>query len=887
MTTNKILRNVSMIAIAMVIVALASYVCFARQIDPFKSINIGHIKKVGFDTVANHYTTVPHGGSIYPWWISAGVDRKSKTFLVNVGEPVGFDLSAWLTDQHVDGVPDFEPKGSGKEYTLNTDVNFYAKIQKFSGKLTPKQMQDNINNYNPAAEDLFATWKSGTALKAGERVDMGSKDYTGSTSADDSICIFFVSKWSGGIDRNSICALVSNSFSTDIHTEAKINNGAYSNSPIQMAFPGDRVWWRHTANFSGSSLSSDVRFQLHNTYKSQFRDTILTSWKSGSSVSGNTLLHEGYYVYSTPLLVTDDMLGSKMCESVTGLGAVRTSPTEDEIKKATCTCQLHDKVSDIDSNEVCVQFAYHYTRESPHMPAQKDCTFYGNCPGNKLPNDYNAALRVNTQSDVDHVLVGDRFRFTDWVHHLGGRTKSKEYDHRGFLSIVKGSSVNDGNQAGPLVYPTTNIFDVGCMPNSKYRHGLKKDDIKSCISLCVHEDINDPSTPCVKSRPSIKPGGMDGIYHEDILDQSWFDSAGAKLGDKICEWSAITNWQAVNGDIAPSVMVSNMICIDIAKMPQIRILGGDTISSKSIIGSNYGEGNNTNFDRGSWSQYGLFAGDNIRYFGSAGFTVVHKDSNPLFSNRFKSCYLDFANGKASSSNDCDVGAVLLGKFGIKADDGNVSMPVINNRFVEKITQDDFDLSSVNSGERIYRYTGTGKVFRLHGNLRPGVHTAIEIPKDVAVEITGDIGLIDNAGRPVLPKDMQYKFLGDLPTFSLIAHDDITINGSVKQVFGNLVAKQHIYTCAEAKAGLKKSVENPALGEIGPCNKELTVYGSLMSGGAVNFYRTFGSDLVSSKAKNPSETIVYMPTNFLLPNIGLNSEGSDYVTTYVKDMTPRY
>ena len=789
----------------------------------------------------------------------SGDDAQFNTAIA--GEPLSYDVIASLYDQNFSNKVDndstihrwvHKKPASGEKRTLTTDVKFYATIRKFKS-VSDKDFADIIEKYKPDSADLIATWAKGTVIKAGDEITLGQKKYPGTTKEGETICIIAKSLWgSKGLDGNIVCtAIIAKLSDSSLHTEAKVNTGKYTDRPGLVAFPGDTVWWRHTANSSGSS--SGFNFELHNTYKSEDRSTTL------SSSSG--LLHEGYYKYNDPFKVKDEDLGETMCESVSGGGA--------------------------NSNEVCVKFAYHYTRESPHMPAQKDCTFYGNCPGNRLPRDYSAGLRVNSVATVDHVLVGDYFEFWSWVYHMGGKTNSKRYNHVLYMAIVRGDAVNNDNQDGPLVYPTTNLDDAGCDASAKYSHGLKKKDIKSCHSLCVHEVPGDLSTPCVKDFVGLKPGKLDGIYRPDILDQSWFDSAGAKLGDKVCAWSAIDNWQAVYGDIAPSIMVSNMICIDIAKLPQIRILGGDSISTKNILGGSYSDYNSTNFDRGSWSQYGLFAGKGIKFFGSSGFTTVQYDKDPLKSNRYKSCYLDFSNGGVYHNYcfvDSDIGG--NGDFGISDVEGIVGLPLINNQYSKDVAQDSLDLSTAPSGDIVYHYTGGGKVFRLSGNLRPGAHLVVEVPKGVSIDIVGDIGLSDYSGRPTSLKNMQYKTLYDLPTLSVISHDDINISGKVKQIYANLMATKEIYTCAEVKPSLNV-LKNPTLGEKGPCNQHLTVTGSLMSGYDINFHRTAGSDIVSSKAKDPSETIVYTPTNFLWPSIIFNSTDVEYRTVYATAMVPRY
>ena len=831
------------------------------------------------------------------WRAEVAMRRSPDKFYFNPGEKIAFDVFAWLNDLSTSDDPNFTPEGSGGGYVLPDDVNIYAILRKYP----PSTTLADINSFadipdRPDDSNLIATWNKGTNITFGKGELVKHIEWPDKTQEGEFVCITVVTYSRGGRgEKVRMCALVMNTYESALHSEAKVNTGAYSDKPDLVAFPGDRVWWRHTADFNGNPLVKDAKFQLHNTYQSQLRDTMLSSGSPFSSTGTQLLLHEGHYIYTNPFVVTDDSVGQTMCESVTGINVARETPTDAELNSSNSVSEVlsHVKTKNAESNKMCVKFPYQYTRESPHMPAQKDCTFYGKCPDNKLPDDYAAGLYIKTHADTDYIMVGDKYHFYNVVEHRGGRTKSKDFRIRGYLVIIKGAGVNKDNQAGPIIYPTINFDELGCKANSKYKHGVDSKNIKYCEVLCKHVVDNDPKTPCVDTVPGLKPGGKRPYWYDGYLTRRLFDSAHVELGDKVCEWGAITDWQVVNGDSAPSIMASNMACIDIAKIPQMRILGGDSIATGGIFGARYNTSNDANIDRGSWSQYGLFAGDSIRNFGSAGFTIMQDNPNPLLSNRYRSCFLNFANKGAIDGSECDTGADLLGHFGIDKDSDVVRIPVVNDAAILTTTRndiryvvDDRDKYAKSRRELVHRYVGSEKTFSVQGILAPGVNIVLEVPDGVDVIISGDIGLSDYNGNPVAFKDMKYRQLGDVPTLNIIAHGNIMINGNVKQIYGNLVARKKIYTCAESKPGLNVT-ENPALGGASACNQQLTVYGSLISSEGVELHRTAGSSPTSDKAKDASETIIYTPTSFLMPSSNLDSSAFDYRIIHAEDLVARY
>lgn len=580
--------------------------------------------------------------------------------------------------------------------------------------------------------------------------------------------------------------------------------------------------------------------------------------------------------------VTQDNVNKTMCEHITARpGSFIGSMIYDD--------PLGGKIGDLEhrSNDVCVHFPYHYVHENPpYGKVKPDCTFNGTCPDNKVPDDYNGGLKVSVSKNVDHVLLGDGFEFSDVTAHNGGRTKSKPYQYESYIAIFRGDAVNANNQKGSLIYPGRDFRNgnINCMPGLNGNpHKVDRGAIKYCHSLCIHVD-NDATKPCVDARPSIPVGeSVTTTYRDHKYDKEMFDEAKEpQPGDKICYWVAIADWSAIDDVSANSTLVSNMECIDIAKQPQMKIIGGDTIANGNIAGAYYNPVNPINDDRGSWSQYGLFSNGKIRDFGTAGFSVAWEG------NQFKGCTLAYSNRLGLSPGKCEVSdKSRLGKFGMYSDGDKgyaPKVPVVDPTKLNKYTDSeiDFGASGFKSGNKEVALSYEGaKDLNIHGKLPDGARVVVYVANGAQVNVTGD----------VMPEHNEFKSLSDVPSLTVISSNDININDNVENIFGNYISsKGHIYTCADAKSDADKG-ESSKLGVTDKCNKHmLRVQGALVSADNIVFHRTYGSrnfDLATRSL--PSEEIDYTPNTFLLPYYSSYKFGDNttFVIRTANNILPRY
>lgn len=638
-----------------------------------------------------------------------------------------------------------------------------------------------------------------------------------------------------------------------------------------------------TSNTLYTKTNKQIDFVDHNNLLGS-RNVDGGSWPIGVLPEENRPpIVEGYVKnFFQHMPVTQDNVNTTMCEHITARpGSFIGSMIHND--------PLGGRIGDLEhrSNDACVHFPYHYVHENPpYGKVKPDCTFNGTCPDNKVPDDYNGGLKVSVSKNVDHVLLGDGFEFSDVTTHNGGRTKSKPYQYESYIAIFRGDAVNANNQKGSLIYPGRDFRNgnINCMPGLNGNpHKVDRGAIKYCHSLCIHVD-NDAAKPCVDARPSIPVGeSVTTTYRDHKYDKEMFDEAKEpQPGDKICYWVAIADWSAIDDVSANSTLVSNMECIDIAKQPQMKIIGGDTIANGNIAGAYYNPVNPINDDRGSWSQYGLFSNGKIRDFGTAGFSVAWEG------NQFKGCTLAYSNRLGLSPGKCEVSdKSQLGKFGMYSDGDKgyaPKVPVVDPTKLNKYTDSeiDFGASGFKSGNKEVALSYEGaKDLNIHGKLPDGARVVVYVANGAQVNVTGD----------VMPEHNEFKSLSDVPSLTVISSNDININDNVENIFGNYISsKGHIYTCADAKSDADKG-ESSKLGVTDKCNKHmLRVQGALVSADNIVFHRTYGSrnfDLATRSL--PSEEIDYTPNTFLLPYYSSYKFGDNttFVIRTANNILPRY
>ncbi len=571
------------------------------------------------------------------------------------------------------------------------------------------------------------------------------------------------------------------------------------------------------------------------------------------------------------------------------------------------------------SKKTCVHFPYHYTYEKgpSYGRAKKTCTWDGSCPGNVVPDDqvdkggimlhaYNTMKEKNKDKPDDRVLLGDDLNFESrtWLSH--GRTKTKDYEYHAYVAVVDGDAINGENSRGPLVYSNKHGFnnsEFNCTVKSRLSsqsHKIDREKIRGCYELCASGDW-DGNGKCESNRPSI-PWNNDAdwqkhmvkIPYDGVFSPKLFNETKPRPGDKICYWSAISNWSVIDDVSSDSILVSNMQCIDVAKQPQLKILGGDSIAGGEISSSDYNPVNPINGNRGSWSQYGLFANGEIHRFGSAGFSNAW---NVYWRN---SCRLSYANDIGLTSKDsCKIDNKHLGSFGMVSDSSPNYKPRIPDVDETKLSLTRESTIDLGRDSRIQPNKATGIVYKnykkLHikGKLPDGAKVVIYVPSYRSGENTPEVDIDDN----IEPVHKTFNSLSDIPSLTIIADNDINIKSNVTNIFGNYVTRRgHIYTCAEDKnkssssdiSNMKISSE---LGTTQKCNNNgLKVQGALISYDNIVFHRTYGAENFKESTRSiPSEEVDYTPNTFLLPYYQSYKfeDKTNFVVRTANNMIPRY
>ena len=676
---------------------------------------------------------------------------------------------------------------------------------------------------------------------------------------------------------------------------------------VVNAYPNDYVTFKHTANlkyvydeYQGHTryytlTNAPIDYYDHNNLLGK---RWVKQWPTGVMPGvPQPPIVEGYVKdFHHPMPVTYNNVNTTMCEHISARPAAFKAFMIPHNQNGTFE-------SERSSRDACVHFPYHYTPENPgdpgHGPAPRTCAFRGDCPNNEPPKGLlPGGINPSVKFEHSPVLLGDPFTFYSTLTHNGGRTQTKPFHFREYIAIVDGDAITSERTNGPLIYSGRSLRNPGfdCDP-ALGRHGrgpvhrIPFNNIRKCYQLCG-SDSSIVRTPCKSDRAPLYPdeGNREdrdtrtGDYNVRI-----FNDARPRPGDKICYWTAVTDWSAIDDVSANSVIVSNMSCIDIAKQPQLKVIGGEIIANGDITGSNYNKVNPYNNYRGSWAQYGLFANGKIADFGSAGFSMAAEV------NQVKGCRLAYANQIGlSGSTGTSCSAEGLGSFGMASD--NVTgiytpkVPEVDRKKAEKLSNPEVDLSKYRGGDqKALIYDGAGPL-NIHGTLATGVRLVIRVTnKSTVTRITEDVAT----------KDKDFRVLSDIPSFTLITDGDIDILSKVSTIFGNYItrnAKKHIHTCAEMR-DVKVGVYQEGLGVSKLCNaKSLKVQGSLISEDNISFNRTAGSENFDYKGHHddkiraiPSEEIDYTPNTFLMPYYSSYKfdDNTRFVIRTANSILPRY
>lgn len=158
-----------------------------------------------------------------------------------------------------------------------------------------------------------------------------------------------------------------------------------------------------------------------------------------------------------------------------------------------------------------------------------------------------------------------------------------------------------------------------------------------------------------------------------------------------------------------------------------------------------------------------------------------------------------------------------------------------------------------------------------------------------VIIDNDIGMDDD--------NTKYQSLSEIPNVTIYASNNIKIKGNVSEIHANLVAGGSVITCDE---GLNNdnlgSTERGSSEKSGPCNNQLRIYGSVISGASPKFLRSYGAG-PKNDLENPqdddsqsanAERIIYTPNLWMVPNYANQDRAIvDFNTKNVETLPNRF
>lgn len=109
------------------------------------------------------------------------------------------------------------------------------------------------------------------------------------------------------------------------------------------------------------------------------------------------------------------------------------------------------------------------------------------------------------------------------------------------------------------------------------------------------------------------------VAQSQPLASTFNSTAGLHYGDKVCSFLAISPYES---NAAHTWRVSATKCITITKTPRLQVWGNDVrVGSAFAVSNNQSSSIVTN--KGSWGEYGVFAGSTITTFGSAASSLSH------------------------------------------------------------------------------------------------------------------------------------------------------------------------------------------------------------------------------------------------------------------------
>lgn len=790
---------------------------------------------------------------------------------VDLHDSSRFDIWAYQTSFNITGDEDIIDYTS-IQLNLSAYVDNFIAIQVNGGSVTPptgNKPTDMARGFVPLylgnnSTSSGSIWIQPGFSSAAQTVHTVKMDSSAFHYGTNSITVYVKTNYSHqGFMVSDINLTFDFNATVDLQTEirARDKHNDWSLSDLSRIRPSDQLQWRHSAwqRGPGNTNKTFTFYAEHARNGSTFLNTQIASWSSGKQPSNSweVLRQEGTGGSNSWYVVQQADVGGKVC------GRTRSSRTSN----SNSTPKY--------SNYVCADVPYHYPGCTPGDPdcsdnppdipnPNGDCTQNGTCP-NVTPD---GGTQLRAQSDVgETVMPGERVAFNYTINN-SGPTKTKDIEYRVYTFLMPATNDLPENWDHMATYPAGWGY-VACGG---------RDVASNTVDHC--EQVLSGWTG------SIMPnaiGSNQPYKWQDTVLGKWL----GQPGDRICSYiTANSDWSVYDGASSNSYAASNIKCVKIGKRPQIQINGSDSYANKGFTSSKYSD-IELNYQRGSYSQYGLLTGSgSSSNFGSAGHTFSKS------SNASKACQLGWANTSCNNSFS----------------PGGLTHTFYNAVTVTDATSYPGSLSSLSSpsggGTSYYQASG-GTNFS--GNLNPGTRAVVYVNGDAnitgniiaygAAGASGNLPTNPDAGGSTNNLNQTFTNLVDIPSLTIVATGDININGSVTTIDANLVSKNgRVITCAGSDGGGTKT-------ELGigstQCANKLKINGAVASKESPILHRIFGAGNTIDTTSNTnqwnnlmnsssSEWFNYTPNVWLTPYLnGGGDTPNNYTTVQVTNLPARY
>lgn len=537
--------------------------------------------------------------------------------------------------------------------------------------------------------------------------------------------------------------------------------------------------------------------------------------------------------------------------------------TQDDVGTTTCRriayYRLWTDTTMSHGNFACIRAPYHYPpcygnscSNNPGGGDDTDCVMNGTCPDGQEHNGSGVIPRTTSSVDgagTSVITYDQTVEFNYSFTNEKGPTKSKSTEYRRYVFGVK-SGVDTTKYK-------TQLYTSWPVPGSR-----------------INDKIYDLDNLSADWTGSINPGdsrsGEKATYtYNGNMIGDWGD-----VGDQICSYVALgKSWSVQDDRESNTYIASNVVCVRIAKQPQIQLNGSDSYAGQGFDATSYKSGG-----RGSYEQFGELTNTGaVSNFGSAGYTMSSAISN--------SQKIIFKNANRSSDGSPENNIFSgLGSGGILSNSALETLRNLFNNARTDLTSDRIALDNL---------SGTHK---RSGDLTINAST-VSARRSVQLFVNGNITITGNIINNCYGGSGCR--VDEIPSVLIYATGNVTINNGVTRIDAVIVAggdKSYVSTC-DASFGPSGGKSSVSLGYRDKyCNNKLTINGAIISKNSPRWLRTFGSGSrtnINNQYQDvwslaTSEWVNYTPNLWLSSNLGfVNDYPRAYDTIDVRALPVRY